>query len=1261
MLTVLVALQLAVHAHAGPGDAGTFDPKVAARYREILERKPEAGAIYRRLVEQYGRKDGVGELLEHYAGLAKEQPSSFAYRMIHGHLLRTVGRDEEATAEYLAAAELKPHSPLPYRSAAALAEAAQDAKRASELYDRALDRMRGVEDKERLLKHLAGLALRSHDMDAARQRIEALQKLAPGDVHVAGEIATLYETNGYLEQAEAQWQSVLTRVRGDAPEMVRVHKELALLQMKLDRDSQAEQNLRAALRLVRPGNWNIPEIRSLLVDLYRRRDELRKLIQEFSARLNRRDYAECMMLGALHDEVGQEDAALAAYQAASRVRPREAEPRLKTIAVHERAGRLTEVIRGYEKLIRALPKEHRYTLELADIYQRRGDGAKATALLAKLARRGARDPEVQLALSDRYLRYGDRKRALAAARRLVALEPDNETHLVNLGEQLHLMGRTKEAEAAWQRIRSVAPDRATGWAVYGETLASHDRLDEAVEALRKAVELAPTDMEHRKALAGALRRADRLEAARKEWEEILARSRTRTRVRAARDQIVGLTHELRELEEAQKAWQARFAAAPPDLAAGHLLGLGAMRLKRYADAEQVWLRILELRPGDVDALLSLETAYARQYRPEEAIAVLERLAPLLPHRARELYQRMATYALQLHRDEDAVRWAARAVALNPEDPVAHARLGKVYYGKQDLEAAVGAYQRALHLDPKAFDNAFELAAIYQDLGRTQQADELYRRIVRQAPDDGVVRKAARRSLQLNTVQGTLASLERELLPLLFRVPTPPVFVEILGDLYQQAVRPLRRRIRFGTPEQAEAARVELRAVAERAVKPLLEGLGSPEAARVQRSVELLMLLGTREAATPLAHLLDHKDVPMRVRTTIALGHIAHPASVRSLARALQDPEREVREGAAWALGRIGTPAAADVVIKRLQAREPRGSVRAMLMVALGRCATAKAAPWLERGLGDAEEVARAAAAWAAGRYPKRPELARALVVSLERDALLVRRHAARALGASWATASAQVALLKTLWSEEPAARAAALRALALGPAGIPAALEEGLAFVNIEAGNVNSRAFVSLLLADRGRQASARRAPARLEQGSLAAALGETLGGDSGARSACLADLDAQPDRVALGPLTPPGAAARDQARVDAALAEVLPALRTLGSEGTPLVRAMALSVLGKHGDREAAPVLEAALKASDPAVRRAAAEGHGRVGAASPADPLQPPPGRGPPPPPPPPGTRARWAGARPRAPWGLVAGASSARLPRWRPSPSCWLTRCR
>jgi epoxyqueuosine reductase len=58
---------------------------------------------------------------------------------------------------------------------------------------------------------------------------------------------------------------------------------------------------------------------------------------------------------------------------------------------------------------------------------------------------------------------------------------------------------------------------------------------------------------------------------------------------------------------------------------------------------------------------------------------------------------------------------------------------------------------------------------------------------------------------------------------------------------------------------------------------------------------------------------------------VALGNLADPGDVPALARALHDPEPLVRGHAAWALGRIGTPAARQALAQR-EAVEPDAAV-----------------------------------------------------------------------------------------------------------------------------------------------------------------------------------------------------------------------------------------------------------------------------------------------------------------------------------------------
>jgi len=75
--------------------------------------------------------------------------------------------------------------------------------------------------------------------------------------------------------------------------------------------------------------------------------------------------------------------------------------------------------------------------------------------------------------------------------------------------------------------------------------------------------------------------------------------------------------------------------------------------------------------------------------------LIEKLVIVEPKRARELYQRMAQYALQLYKDEDAIRYAVRAVELNPDDAEGHRRLGEMYRSRQDAEHAIVEFRAAI--------------------------------------------------------------------------------------------------------------------------------------------------------------------------------------------------------------------------------------------------------------------------------------------------------------------------------------------------------------------------------------------------------------------------------------------------------------------------------------------------------------------------------------------------------------------------------------
>ena len=71
---------------------------------------------------------------------------------------------------------------------------------------------------------------------------------------------------------------------------------------------------------------------------------------------------------------------------------------------------------------------------------------------------------------------------------------------------------------------------------------------------------------------------------------------------------------------------------------------------------------------------------------------------------------------------------------------------------------------------------------------------------------------------------------------------------------------------------------------------------------------------------------------------IALGNWGDPQAAAPLAARLGDPSRVVREHVAWALGRIGTPAALDALRARREV-EDDAAVREEIDAALGGART----------------------------------------------------------------------------------------------------------------------------------------------------------------------------------------------------------------------------------------------------------------------------------------------------------------------------------
>ncbi len=484
------------------------------------------------------------------------------------------------------------------------------------------------------------------------------------------------------------------------------------------------------------------------------------------------------------------------------------------------------------------------------------------------------------------------------------------------------------------------------------------------------------------------------------YEEIVLKAKEKgdkSLAREARTRIVALWGFERVLEQQLPALRTAFGAVPPDVEAGRMLAEAQLHLRRLPDAEATLRRVLEIAPGDVESYLALERTLVQQTKIADAIGVLEKLAQVEPKRARELYERMAQYALQVYKDDDAIKYAARAVELNPDDAEGHRRLGEMYRSRQDVDRAIAEFRAAIAKNDRLFVVYFELADLLLSKGQSDDADRLFRRVVRGAPDDELVARAARLSMQINLGRRTLESLEQELLPLAIGEPQRPIFRRLLVEIYGNLTFGLVQRVRHSPAEDAQAARAALARIGSRAVKPLLDALADQDASQQRIAIDVLAYVQNRNAALPLfAFATGQGEASLRARAMVSCGALADAALVPKYESLLiakdggVDPPglaEGVAVAAVWGLARLHTANALPLLRRIAHAGTP--AMRALAVLGLGMAHDETSVPEIAAiaSGADAGNLARAAAAYALGDLDAERDVPSLLELAQEGDAL----------------------------------------------------------------------------------------------------------------------------------------------------------------------------------------------------------------------------------------------------------------------------------
>jgi Flp pilus assembly protein TadD len=154
----------------------------------------------------------------------------------------------------------------------------------------------------------------------------------------------------------------------------------------------------------------------------------------------------------------------------------------------------------------------------------------------------------------------------------------------------------------------------------------------------------------------------------------------------------------------------------------------AMRANRLTEAETQTRSFLAKEPGAWEGHFLLGTILFRQGRAAESLAEYTEGAKHHDPDAKDLKIVALDYVL-LNDYPEAERWLAKSLTWDPNDAEAWYYLGRTKYGENRFEEAIAAFEKCLRLENRNVKAKSNLGLSLAGLGRTAQAEAVYREAI----------------------------------------------------------------------------------------------------------------------------------------------------------------------------------------------------------------------------------------------------------------------------------------------------------------------------------------------------------------------------------------------------------------------------------------------------------------------------------------------------------------------------------------------------
>jgi tetratricopeptide (TPR) repeat protein len=158
------------------------------------------------------------------------------------------------------------------------------------------------------------------------------------------------------------------------------------------------------------------------------------------------------------------------------------------------------------------------------------------------------------------------------------------------------------------------------------------------------------------------------------------------------------------------------------------------------EAEKILLFILSYNENHRDSLRLLSSLYMKQKLFLKAENILRDLIKLEHKKNPSTLSNLGYCLFQQNQIKDAKIFYQNALRLDPKSPLRHSNLGQVLFALQEFDEAISCFLFAYKAKPKDTQTMFLLADTYKAKGDTQNAREMYEKILFYEPYNNEARE-----------------------------------------------------------------------------------------------------------------------------------------------------------------------------------------------------------------------------------------------------------------------------------------------------------------------------------------------------------------------------------------------------------------------------------------------------------------------------------------------------------------------------------------